>query len=66
MMIGSKLRELRIKKGYTQSQVADKLDCSKSSISMYENNKREPNLQMLFQLLELYGAPIGSLQDKDE
>ncbi|NLY72799.1 MAG: helix-turn-helix transcriptional regulator [Tissierellia bacterium] len=61
MKIGNKLKNLRVAKGYSQSQVAQLLDCSKSSISMYENDRREPSLDMLVKLLRLYEATADSL-----
>lgn len=37
--IGTRLREIRTAKGLTQSQLAEKLQCSSKTISCYENNK---------------------------
>lgn len=66
MKIGTKLKNLRTAKGYSQAQVAHLLDCSKSSISMYENDRREPSLDMLTKLLKLYEATADSLLFSEE
>jgi transcriptional regulator with XRE-family HTH domain len=41
-ILGKKLKELRIKKGFTQQQLADALKINKSTISMYEKGHRLP------------------------
>lgn len=45
------IKNLRIKRGLTQQQLADCLGFSKSSINMYERGEREPD----FQRLALFG-----------
>ena len=40
-------KELRIKSGLTQQEMADKLNISRSSIGMYENGEREPSFELL-------------------
>ena len=47
MNFGERLKELRIKKQYTQSQLADILGVSKSNISKYEAGSVEPNLDII-------------------
>ena len=41
------LRKLRNEYGYTQDELAKKLNVSKSRINMYERGEREPNFEML-------------------
>lgn len=43
--IGKRLKEARVKKGFTQNQLAEMLQCSNKAISCYENNK---NLEKVY------------------
>ncbi|MVB12133.1 helix-turn-helix protein [Caprobacter fermentans] len=53
---GYRLRELRESKNLTQTQVAKRLNLSKTTISGYENNIKTPSLEVLVKLSILYGA----------
>ena len=44
------LRDLRIAKGLTQKQLADKLGVSQAAIGMWENGNRKPDIIMLKKL----------------
>ena len=55
------LKELRIARHLTQDEVARQLGLSKSTISMYENGRREPDLDTLGALAELYQVDINQL-----
>ena len=58
-MVG--LREIRIKKGYTQLKVAMDLNISREALSYYENGKRSPDLQMLILMSEYFDVSIDYL-----
>ena len=53
---GYRLRELRENKNMTQTQVAKRLNLSKTTISGYENNIKTPSLDVLIRLSILYGV----------
>ena len=53
---GYRLRELRENKNLTQTQVARRLNLSKTTISGYENNIKTPSLDVLVKLSILYGV----------
>lgn len=40
---GSRIKELRLRAGLTQAQLADKLNISASTVGMYEQGRREPD-----------------------
>ncbi|WP_195268668.1 helix-turn-helix transcriptional regulator [Eubacterium sp. 1001713B170207_170306_E7] len=44
---GSKLRQLRQEKGYTQQQLADMLGITKGSVSAYETSAKYPSVDVL-------------------
>lgn len=48
--IGTRLKEVRIKKGLTQGQLAEKLHCSSKAISRYENNE---NLDKVYDFIKI-------------
>ena len=47
MAFGDILKELRIEKHLTQSQLAKCFEISASTIGMYEQNRREPDFETL-------------------
>ncbi len=51
---GEKLKELRIKAGLTQKQLADKLWLSKATVSYYEQSLRYPSPEMLIKLSNIF------------
>ena len=58
---GYRLKELRQKKGLTKAQVAKRLSLSKTAISGYENNIKNPSIEVLTQLSILYGVSADYL-----
>jgi transcriptional regulator with XRE-family HTH domain len=55
----NKLKELRIKQGFTQKQVAEllNLDCE-NRISRWEKGLAMPSLKNLLKLAKLYGVKL--------
>lgn len=60
-MIGNRIRLLRNEKGIYQQQLADILSVSKSTIAMWETDKREPDSQMLVNLADFFNCSIDYL-----
>jgi transcriptional regulator with XRE-family HTH domain len=58
---GYRLRALRKQKKLTQTQVASRLNLSKTTISGYENNIKTPSVDTLIQLSSLYGVSTDYL-----
>ena len=52
IMIGKRLKELRIQKGLSQQDLGDAIGVTKVSICGYENGTRLPNLEKLVSLAE--------------
>ncbi len=53
-MISKRLKAARKEAGYSQEQIAEILNTSRSNISKYENGKLEPSMQTLKQLCIIY------------
>lgn len=56
MSFGERLKELRLKDGSTQLQLAKILDISKSNVSKYESNCIEPNLDIVVKIAMHFGV----------
>ncbi|EIJ80354.1 Cro/CI family transcriptional regulator [Bacillus methanolicus PB1] len=54
MSLSKKLRELRIKKGWTQDFVADMMKVDRSTISRYETGRSLPDYQTILQFAEIF------------
>lgn len=59
MDIGAKLKELRILKGLTQEELADRAELSKGFISQLERDLTSPSIATLMDILQCIGTSIG-------
>lgn len=58
MEIGSKLKELRILKGLTQEELADRAELSKGFISQLERDLTSPSIATLVDILQCLGTDL--------
>ena len=61
-----KLSLLRRQAGLTQAALAQKLGISKSAVSMYECGNREPELELLQAMADLFGVSVGALLGRED
>lgn len=61
MKFSERLKQTRIKHGFTQDEFAKKLNISASSISLYENGDREPSLATLKTISEILNVSTDYL-----
>ena len=66
MEIGDKLRRLRLQRGLTQAELADRCELSKSFISLLERDLTSPSLDTLSDLLETLGSDLPTFFSKDD
>ncbi|HHV33037.1 helix-turn-helix domain-containing protein [Caproiciproducens sp. LBM24188] len=59
--INERLRELRVKSGYTQYQIAKILNIDRSTYSYYEIGKTMPDINVLMNLSRIFNIPINEL-----
>ncbi len=59
MDIGAKLKELRVLKGLTQEELADRAELSKGFISQVERDLTSPSIATLMDILQCLGTSIG-------
>lgn len=62
----NRIKILREEFGYTQQELADKLDGAKSTIAMYENETRKPSLEVLIKLSEIFNCSIDYILCKSD
>ena len=58
---GSIIRELREKKGLTQSELAQKLFISDKTVSKWENGKGYPDISLLEPIADVFGVSVAEL-----
>lgn len=54
MTIAEKIKESRLKLGFTQQEVSEKLFVTRQTISNWENNRSTPDIDTLIKLSDLY------------
>jgi len=65
-MLHIKIKNLREQGGLTQEQLAHKLNISPSTIGMYEQNRRQPILDILIKISEIFQTPINTFLGIEE
>lgn len=64
--IGDTIAKLRKEKGWTQNELADKLQVSDKAISKWESNKGDPSIEFLPALAELFRVTLDYLMTGKE
>ncbi len=63
--IAKNIRHLRKLKGYTQEQLADEVEMTRSKIGSYEEGRSDPPIDMLIRFSEYFTLPIDVLIKND-
>ena len=58
---GERLREIRDEKGWSQTQLAQKLKTTKQMISCYELNQRSPRIELVQKYAKALNVPVDYL-----
>ena len=66
MEIGKKLKDARMRSGFTQESVAEKVNVSRQTISNWENEKSYPDIISVIELSNLYSISLDELLKGDE
>ncbi len=61
--VGCFLKELRLEKGLTQEQLAEKFNISNRSVSRWENGKNMPDISLLVEMAAFYQVGIDEIID---
>lgn len=57
----NRVRELRSERGWTQGELAERLDISRQSVNAIETGKYDPSLPLAFALARLFGVKIEDI-----
>lgn len=59
--LGLRIKQLRVRDGYTQKQLAEKIGVTKASVSSMENNIRHPSLDLLVKIANVFNVSTDYL-----
>ena len=59
--MNNRVRDLRGEQGWSQGDLAERLDVSRQTINAIETGKYDPSLPLAFRLARLFGEPIESI-----
>lgn len=60
------LSELRAARGWSQADLAERLDVSRQTVNALERGKYDPSLPLAFKIARLFGKRIEAIFDPDE
>ena len=63
--IGQKLKKLRLDRGWTQADVGMRAGINGSAVSMYENDQREPNLEIISRLADAFSVSVDEIMGNE-
>jgi putative transcriptional regulator len=55
------VRELRTERGWSQGDLADKLEVSRQTVNAIETGRYDPSLPLAFAIAKLFGKPIEKI-----
>jgi len=59
--VKNRLRELRAERGWSQADLAQRLDVSRQSVNAVETGKFDPSLPLAFRIARVFGASIEQI-----
>ena len=65
-LIGEKIKTERVRKGWSQEQLGDRIHLSNRQISKYEKGTTLPPLETLLDLCELFDCELGYLLGEED
>jgi len=65
-IIGERMKMIREARGIKQNRVAQYLGVHNSTVAKYESGEREPDIEAIIKLSQLYGVSVDYLLGNDE
>ena len=65
MRLASNLKRLRVSYGFSQKDLAERLQIDRSLYALYENGKRCPDPELLYDAARIFGIRMEILLDSD-
>lgn len=57
----NRVRELRTERGWSQGELADRLEVSRQSVNAIETGRYDPSLPLAFAIARLFGKTIEEI-----
>jgi putative transcriptional regulator len=57
----NRLRALRAERGWSQAELAERLDVARQSVNAIETGKYDPSLPLAFKIARLFGQSIEAI-----
>jgi putative transcriptional regulator len=57
----NRLKELRAERGWSQAELAERLDVARQSVNAIETGKYDPSLPLAFKIARLFGQSIEAI-----
>ncbi|MFY8206494.1 MAG: helix-turn-helix transcriptional regulator [Arenimonas sp.] len=61
----SRVRQLREQYGWSQADLAERLDVSRQTVNAIETEKYDPSIKLAFKLARLFELPIETIFQED-
>ncbi|WP_428410106.1 helix-turn-helix transcriptional regulator [Hyphococcus sp.] len=62
----NRLKELRAERGWSQADLAEKLDVSRQTVNSLERGKYDPSLPLAFRIAGVFALPIEQIFSPDK
>ena len=63
--MNNRLRVLRAERGWSQQDLAARLEVSRQSVNAIETGKYDPSLPLAFRIAQVFGEPIEAIFTHD-
>jgi putative transcriptional regulator len=57
----NRLKTLRAERGWSQTELAERLQVSRQTVNAIENERYDPSLPLAFQIARTFGLPIEDI-----
>lgn len=61
----NRLKDLRAERGWSQQELADRLEVSRQSVNAIETGRYDPSLPLAFRIADLFGLAIEAIFSRD-
>ncbi len=61
----NRLKVLRAEKGWSQAELAERLEVARQSVNAIETGKSEPSLSLAFRIARLFGLRIDEIFEEE-
>jgi putative transcriptional regulator len=65
LSVKSRVRQLRDQFGWSQGELAERLDVSRQTVNAIETEKYDPSIKLAFKISRLFELPIEAIFSED-